>query len=144
MQYLHIGSDDEHYELQIQGGIVCSAWKLTTETWPSTFFFFGGGVQTPRLVIRPFFLTLPGLVTPHRPVLCRSVHWKSAFSTAWDLSWLSYSSIGVCNSLSEFCVQHCFKYFANQWLEISWFSHTARVSLRCAIAFGKQVLGEWK
>ena len=39
----------------------------------------------------------------------------------------SFSSNGVSNSLFELCLQHGFKYFANRWPEISWFSLTARV-----------------
>ena len=52
------------------------------------------------------------------------------------------SSAGVRMRLSEFCVQQCMKCFANRRLESSWFSHTARVSWRSAVAFGKQMLGE--
>ena len=93
----------------------------------------------------PFSLTRPDLVTSRKgnhPVLRASVLRNRDLSTACDLSRLFFSFTGVRNSLSEFCVQHCFKFSANRWLEISWFSHTARVFWRSAVAFGKQVLGE--
>ena len=34
----------------------------------------------------------------------------------------SFSSTSVRNSLSESCIQHCFKCSAKRWLEVSWFS----------------------
>ena len=54
----------------------------------------------------------------------------------------SFSSTDVRNSLSEFCAQHSFKFSANRWLEISWFSYMVRVSRRSTVAFGKQMLRE--
>ena len=103
--------------------------------------------QTPSLVIR----TLPS--NSARLGYARngttqssarlSVHRNSALSTACDLSRPRlFSSIDVRNSLSECCVHHCFKCSANRWPGISWFSHTARVSGRGVVDFGKQMLGE--
>ena len=53
-----------------------------------------------------------------------------------------FQSIGVRNSLSELCVQHCFKCWGKRWVGSSMLSHTARVSWRSADGFGKQMLGE--
>ena len=54
---------------------------------------------------------------------------------------LSSSSTGVSNSLSQLCTWFCFKCSINQWLEISWFSHTAGVSWQSAVAFSKRMPG---
>ena len=54
----------------------------------------------------------------------------------------SFSFAGVRNSLSEFCVLHHFKFSANRWPEISWFSNTTRVSWQGGVALAKQMLGE--
>ena len=55
---------------------------------------------------------------------------------------LSFPSTAVCNSLSEFCVQHCFKFFMNWSLEIRWFSHTAQVSWWSAVVLRELLPGE--
>ena len=80
----------------------------------------------------PFLPTLPDAAAPRKgnhPVLRSSIHRNSAISAVFDLSRpVFFSSIGVPNSLSEFCVQHCSKCSLSRWLEISWFTHAARVS----------------
>ena len=45
-----------------------------------------------------------------------------------SLSFFSSKLTGVRNSLSEFCVQHCFKCSTNCGAEISWCPQTIRVS----------------
>ena len=55
---------------------------------------------------------------------------------------LSFSYASICNCLSEFCIEYCFKCFISQWLEIVG-SYTQLESLdEVPFAFDKQTLGE--
>ena len=66
---------------------------------------------TPNSYCGPFLLTLPDLVSPgkeNHPVLRECVHRNSASLLLAIFLGPSFSSAGVRNSPSKFCVQHCF------------------------------------